>query len=157
MEPLDLNPIKKDNIRNAFRDCEYYMFEICSLKLYERNGYQVQHELTNDYTFVLQSETDLYNDLSTLKSLIPKEKQIIFQVHFRPNIIYNDPSKVIEKRESIYNVVNNFCNTNENVYVYDPSIILREDTSLFDGDTHFNYRGNEKSFNYIYDTFINKS
>jgi hypothetical protein len=157
MESFDLNPIKKQNIKDAFKECDYYIFEICSLKLYEKNGYQVQFELTNDYTCILQSETDLYKDLKILKDLIPNGKKILFQIHFRPNIIYNDTSKSIDKREIIYNVVNNFCNTHEGAYLYDPSILLNKDKSLYDNDTHFNDRGYEISFNYIFDNFINRN
>jgi hypothetical protein len=156
MEPLELNPIKKQNIKCAFNDCDYYIFEICSLKLYEKNGYQVQYELTNDYECGLQSETDLYNDLKILRDLIPKGKKILFQIHFRPNIIYNDASKIIYKREIIYNVVHNFCNTHEDVYLYDPSVLLNTDKSLFDGNTHFTPIGHEKSFKYLYENFIQK-
>lgn len=154
---LNENTIKKKNIKDAFNNCDYYIFEICSLKLYEKNGYQVQFELTDHYNCLIQSETDLYNDLQILQGLIPKGKKIIFQIHFRPNIIYNDPSKAIDKREIIYNVVSNFCNTHENVYLYDPSVLLSTDKSLYDGETHFNSRGHEISFNYIYDNFIQKS
>jgi hypothetical protein len=156
MEPFELNPIKKQNIKNSFNNCDYYIFELCSLKLYEKNGFQVQYELTNDYSCVLQSDTDLYNDLEILQALIPKGKKIIFQTHFRPNVIYNDASKIIDKRETIFNVVNNFCNTHENVYLYDPSVLLNIDKSLYDGDTHFHNRGYELSFNYMYDNFIQK-
>lgn len=154
MESFELNSIKKQNIKDLFNDCDFYIFEISSLKLYENNGFQVQHELTNEFTCLLQSEIDLYNDLKILQSLIPKGKKILFQIHFRPNVIYNDPSKIIEKREIIYNVVNKYCNTNDNVYLYDPSVLLNVDKSLFDGDTHFSERGHEVSFNYIYDNFI---
>jgi hypothetical protein len=154
-EPLELNPIKKKIIKDAFNDCDCYIFEICSLKLYEKDGCQVQYELTNDYTCVTQSESDLYNDLLLLRSLIPEGKKLIIQTHFRPNIIYDDMSKAIEKREIIYNVVTTFCRDHTNVYVYDPSLLLKTDTSLFDGDTHFNERGLEMSFHYLYEKFIN--
>jgi len=135
-------------------DCDYYIFEICSLKLYEKDGYQVQHEHTNDYACTLQSETDLYNDLEILQGLLPKGKKILFQTHFRPNVIYNDASKIINKREIIYNVLTNFCNNHENAYLYDPSVLLNTDVSLYDGDTHFNTRGYEISFNYMYENFL---
>jgi hypothetical protein len=157
IEDKKLIPSKKETIKNALKGCEYYIFEICSLKLYEQNGYQVQFELTPDYTCTVQSDTDLYNDLKILRDLIPKEKKIIFQVHFRPNIIYNDSSKRIEKRDVIYDVINTFCTTNDNVYVYDPSIVLRADNSIFDGDTHFNHKGYETSFNYLYENYMKKS
>jgi hypothetical protein len=157
IEPLEFNKLKKESIKNMFKECQYYLFEICSLKLYERDGYQVQYELTNEYTCAIQSKEDIINDLYILKSLIPEGREIIFQTHFRPNIIYNDTLKTIEKREAIYNSVKNFCSINSNVYLYDPSLLLQKDTSLFDGDTHFNERGLELSFNYIYDTFIQRS
>jgi hypothetical protein len=155
-EDKQLLPSKKEKIAHSFNQCDFYIFEICSLKLYEKNGYQVQHELTDDYDCVLQSETDLYNDLEILQGLIPKGKKILFQIHFRPNVIYNDASKIIDKREIIYNVVNNFCNTHENAYLYDPSVLLNTDKSLYTGDIHFNTRGYEISFNYIYDNFLQK-
>jgi len=153
MEPLELNPIKKKNIKDSIDYCDFYIFELSSLKLYEKNGYQVQYELTDDYTCVLQSETDLYNDLEILNGIL-KGKKILFQIHFRPNVIYNDASKIIVNREIIYNVVNNFCNTHENAYLYDPSFLLNTYEFLYDGDTHFNDIGYEKSFDYIYNNFL---
>jgi hypothetical protein len=89
------------------------MFELCSLKLYKNNGFEVQIELTNEYTCILQTKEELLEDLHTLRTLIPNNKKILFQVHFRPNIIYNNPSCKIEKREDIYDVVNSFCEKNE--------------------------------------------
>jgi len=154
IEDKQLNPIKKENIKNKFNDCDYYIFEICSLKLYEKDGYQVQYELTDDYKCIIQSEEDLYSDLILLCNLIPKNKKIIFQVHFRPNIIYNKHNKMIFKREVIYNTIQKFCNQNNNCFLYDPSFILRENNLLFDGDVHFTKNGNIKSFEYLCSNFL---
>jgi hypothetical protein len=156
MDASEVNPIKKKNIETAFYDCDCYIFEICSLKIYEKSGYQVQFELTNDYECSIQSETELYSDLKILRDLIPEGKKIIFQIHFRPNIIHNNNTISIEKREIIYNVINNFCSMNKNTYLYDPSVVLNKDNTLFDGDTHFNIRGLQTSFEYLYDNFIKK-
>jgi len=154
IESRELNPEKKSNIKSQFDLCDAYIFEICSLKLYEKDGHQVQYELTNDYITQLQSEEDLYTDLTTIRNILPSNKKLIFQTHFRPNIIYNDVSRVIEKRESIYNIVDLFCKNNENTYHYDPSIIIKEDHSLFDGDTHLSPAGHSKSFDFIYKTYL---
>jgi hypothetical protein len=145
---------RERNLKRYFNECSLYIFEICSLKLYENHNYQVQFELTNNYNTTLQTEKDLYNDLIILRNLIPKEKTILFQCHFRPNIIYNDPSKKIEKREIIYNVLSDFCKNNENTYLHDPSVLLSHDRSLFDGDTHFNDRGYNKNYNYLLKNYI---
>ena len=151
-----LLPTKKENIKNQFDECEFYLFEICSLKLYKNSGFEVQYELTNEYEYILQTEEELLEDLHTIRELIPSNKKILFQVHFRPNIIYSDTSKIIDKREVIYNVINKFCEKNENTYIYDPSILLQTNHSFFDGDTHFTDSGYIESFNYIYNNYIIK-
>jgi hypothetical protein len=147
--------LNKENLKNQFNECEWYIIEICSLKLYKKNGYEVQFEHTDDYDCILQTEEELLEDLHVIKGLIPMDKKILFQVHFRPNIIYNDESKTIEKREIIYNVIKSFCEKNKNTFLYDPSILLETDHSLFDGDTHFTERGYVESFNYIYNNYLN--
>jgi len=155
-EDKSLLPLKKDNIKKQFDECEWYLFEICSLKLYKNNGFEVQYELTNEYNYILQTEEELFEDLQVIRQLIPFNKKILFQVHFRPNIIYNDANKTIENREIIYNLINKFCEKNENTFIYDPSILIQTNHSLFDGDTHFNYIGHIESFNYIYNNYLIK-
>lgn len=151
-----LLPLKKENIKNQFDECEWYLFELCSLKLYKNNGFEVQFELTNEYNYVLQTKDELLEDLHILRKIIPSNKKILFQIHFRPNIIYNDPSLKIEKREIIYDVVNDFCEKNENTFIHDPSILIQTDNSLFDGDTHFTPIGLTENFNYIYNNYLSK-
>jgi hypothetical protein len=152
-----LLPLFKENIKNQFYECEWYLFEICSLKLYKNNIFDVQFELTNEYNYILQSEEELLEDLYTIRQAIPFNKKILFQVHFRPNIIYSDTNKTIEKREIIYNLINKFCEKNENTFLYDPSILIKTNNSLFDGDTHFTHNGHIESFNYIYDNYLKKT
>lgn len=156
-EDKSLLPLKKDNIKQQFDECEWYFFEICSLKLYKNNTFEVQFELTDEYHYILQTEEELLEDLQVIRQLIPLHKKILFQVHFRPNIIYNDASQTIEKREVIYHLINKFCEKNENTFLYDPSILIQTNPSLFDGDTHFTHNGHIESFNYIYNNYLTKS
>lgn len=151
-----LLPLKKDNIKKQFDECEWYLFEICSLKLYKNKGFEVQFELTNEYNYILQTEEELLEDLQVIRQLIPFNKKILFQIHFRPNIIYNDSNKTIEKREVLYNLINKFCEKNENTFIYDPSILIKTNHSLFDGNTHFTPSGHVESFNYIYNNYLMK-
>jgi len=151
-----LLPLKKDNIKKQFDECEWYLFEICSLKLYKNNGFEVQYELTDEYNYILQTEEELFEDLQVIRQLIPFNKKILFQVHFRPNIIHNDANKTIKNREILYNLINKFCEKNENTFIYDPSILIQTNHSLFDGDTHFNPIGHIESFNYIYNNYLIK-
>jgi hypothetical protein len=153
-EDKALLPLKKEMIKGQFDECEWYIFEICSLKLYKSNGFEVQFELTSEYNYTLQTEEEMLADLDIIRSLIPFNKKILFQVHFRPNVIYNEANKTIEKREIIYNIISQFCEKNENTFIYDPSILLKTNHSLFDGDTHFTASGHIESFNYIYNNYI---
>jgi len=155
-EDKSLLPLKKDNIKKQFDECEWYLFEICSLKLYKNNGFEVQYELTDEYNYILQTEEELFEDLQVIRQLIPFNKKILFQVHFRPNIIYNDANKTIENREVLYNLINKFCEENENTFIYDPSILIQTNHSLFNGDKHFTCSGRIESFNYIYNNYLIK-
>ncbi len=150
-ENAALLPIKKQKIKENFH-CDWYLFEICSLKLYEKDGYQVQCELTNDYSTSVQTLDDLLQDLATLRRMLPNK--ILFQVHFRPNIIYGDPAKKIDQRELIYETVSAFCKKNENTFVHDPSVLIKTNLSYFDGDTHFTEKGSLANFHYIYENYL---
>jgi len=150
-----LNPFKKNTIKNQFDECDWYIIEISSLKLYINNGYEVQYELTNNYEYRIQTVDELIEDLHTLRKIIPNKK-ILFQCHFRPNIIYDNETKAITKREVIYNTLLKFCNNNNNVFLYDPSIIIKNNNFLFDGDTHFTDNGYIENFKYIYNNYLVK-
>lgn len=156
-EDFSLIPSKIENIQKDFDNCEWYLFEICSLKLYRYKGFEVQFEHTDEYETIIQSESELLYDLKEIRNMIPKNKKILFQVHFRPNIIYNNENQKIDKRETIYNVIKQFCEMEDNTYMYDPSIIIRDCHGLYDGDTHFHQPGHEASFKYIYDNYLSKS
>jgi len=141
--------IKRKNIRNNFDSCDCFIFELCSIKKYELDGFQVQHELCNNYNMSIQSEQEIYNDILYLLTLLPSNKKIIFQCHFRPNIIYNDKSKAIKNREMIYNILKKICDNNDQLVLHDPSDIIKNDNSIYDGNTHWNKKGHEKHFNKI--------
>ena len=155
-EDMSLLLTKKDNIKRDLNECDWYIFEICSLKIYERDGYQVQVELDKENNYVTQTSEDLYNDLVELRNMIPLHKKILFQVHFRPNIIDNVTTscKAIESREIIYNVIKKFTDSIENTFIYDPSIIIKNNIDLYDGAIHFTKLGLQESFNYIYDNYL---
>lgn len=134
-------------VKSALDNCEIYIFEICSIKIFEKDGYHLQVELlqrstTTDFTTYLQTEAELLSDLIVLRNLIPKEKKVIFQCHFRPNIIFNNPMLELKNRELIYKVLTEFCKTTEHTYLHDPNIIISNDKALLGhDDTHFSMNG----------------
>jgi len=155
-ESIELIPEKLDSIKSQFFSCDWYIFEICSLKLYRQDGYDVQFEHTNNYICSIQNGEELYMDLKEIRDKIPNDKNILFQVHFRPNIIYQDDTKKLENREIIYHTVKRFCDNNENTFIYDPSVLLQTNHSLFDGDTHFTDDGYIENFHRIYENYLSK-
>jgi len=157
-EPIHTIPLKINNLKKEIDNCDIYIFEICSIKTYKYKGAYCQFEQkenndVSEYDIMIQNENELLDDLYVLKSFFPGKK-IIFQCHFRPNIIYNDTQKTILKRELIYNTLKKFCDENNTCFLYDPSILLQQNTALFDGDTHFNSEGYNESFKFLYNTFL---
>lgn len=156
--------VKIQNLINDLPQCEWYIFEISSLKKYLYKGFPCQFEQSYDRTlseFDIQIQTaeELYGDLEHLVSLLPNKK-IIFQCHFRPNIIYGDENKRIEKRETIFNTLEKFCEGRDNIFLHDPSILIKNDHTLFDGDDsgdHFTKKGLEENEKYIYEHFLLKN
>tara|TARA_B110001469_G_scaffold126744_1_gene145259 strand:+ start:3900 stop:4613 length:714 start_codon:yes stop_codon:yes gene_type:complete len=147
----------KHNLKKNFFSCDFYIFEICSIKLYKKNSFEVQNEFTNDYKTEIQTNKDLYNDLAFIRKIIPQEKKILFQVHFRPNIIYQEKKLKILNREIIYKTVKKFCNNHKNTFIHDPSLILQIDKNLFNGLVHFTKEGYLANFNFIYENYIKNS
>ncbi len=160
VESHDLLIPKKESINTQFDECSWYIFEICSLKLYESeyNGSQFEVQVENacpgKFTCTTQTEEDLLEDLRVLRGLVPIGKNVLFQCHFRPNVIHGNDAKRIENREVIHNTLDKFCKENENTYLYDPSLLLQSDRALYDGVTHFNPTGHSKSFEYMYYNYL---
>lgn len=139
---------KRKNIRESFHNCDCFIFEICSIKKYEIEDYQVQHELCSDYNMSIQTRQEIYEDLLYLLTLLPSNKKIIFQCHFRPNI-YNHKSKSIKNREIIYDILKEFCDNNDRLFLHDPSHIIKNDRSTLNNPGHWSPRGHEKNFKRI--------
>jgi hypothetical protein len=158
---IEIIPSKIKNIKDNFINCHVYIFEISSLKTYLYKNYYVQYEqyhnnIPYDCQLIIQDKNDLLNDLNILISLIPNNKKIIFQCNFRPNIIYNDDSLKIPNREIIYETLIDFAKDKNNIFIYDPSILIKNDPSilikddlLYENDIFTNI-GYEKSFEYLY-------
>jgi len=146
--------IKLENIRSQFDHCDYYLFEICSLKLYTIDSYQVQHELfphreyPKKYETVIQTAKELDSDLYELLKLIPENKKVLFQINF---------TNGIESRLVIKDTILKFVLNHENCKLYDPTILFCDypkELILYD-ETHFNKKGHLLSFMYIYNNFLN--
>jgi hypothetical protein len=149
-EDLSLLPYKKETIRTQLEECEWCIFEISSIKLYKKDGYEVFIEHTDDYECLNQTPDELTQDLYKIKEMLPGKK-ILFQTHFRPQIINN--GTIILNREIIYNTVKDFCD-NKTTFLYDPSLLLKDNPALYDGNNHFKQPGHKASFDYMYDKFL---
>jgi hypothetical protein len=139
---------KKNFLSKNFENCDVFIFEICSIKTYKFKNYYCQYEQNDDnnideYDLHIQSSDELYEDLRKIIDFFPN-KIIIFQCHFRPNIIYDNNNLKIEKREIIYNTLLKICD-NKKIFLHDPSEFIKLDKILYDGDTHFTEEGIKKN------------
>lgn len=153
------NAAKLRSLRDAFHECSVYMFEICSMKLYERDGYQVQFELTDDYTMARQTVDDLVRDLETLVGMVPAGRRIVFQSHFRPQIVSGalsdaDGGGRVQSREDIFHALRLVASRHANVLVHDPSELIRADRAMLGDPTHFSPMGYQKNFAHVYETCL---
>jgi hypothetical protein len=143
-----------ENIKKEFFDCDAYIFEVCSLKIYNIDGYEVSYQHTNKYKYREQTEQEIYDDLVKIRNIIPSEKHIVIQGHFRPQIVYGSERKPIAKREIIFGAVNRFITDSENVSFCDPSDFLKDNQDCTDDDVHFNNEGHIKFFNYLIEWIV---
>tara|TARA_B100000925_G_C21994480_1_gene468288 strand:+ start:1083 stop:1862 length:780 start_codon:yes stop_codon:yes gene_type:complete len=172
------NSDKLKEIQNKFNIANIYIFEICSLKTYYKEGFFVQEELCRPspesvnlfiknksegnnifekYDTKILSSEELYLKLNILRNLIHSSKPIVFQTHLRPNIMYNNDNMSIKNREIIFNTIENFCKNNINVFIYDPSIIVKlYGSTMLKDNNHFSEEGHIKNFEYIYKNYICK-
>jgi hypothetical protein len=151
ISPISEIPDKLKRLKTQFDICDVYAFEICSLKLYERDGFQIHYELTKDYSMRIQTKEELYNDIKTLISMIPEGKPILLQSHFRPHIIFNDPTKSIESREIIYDTfINIQTEYPDRIIIHDPSDFIKSNHALLHDDMHFTEWGHDINFNYLH-------
>lgn len=161
------NSEKLSDIHDKFEMADIYIFEICSLKTYCKEGFFVQEELcklknknggydiVEKYDTKILSSEELLLKLNILRNLIHSSKPIVFQTHFRPNIMYNNDNMCIKNREIIFDTIENFCKNNSNVFIYDPSIIVKlYGPNMLSDDVHFSKEGHIKNFEYIYNNYI---
>ena len=162
---------KLSKLRDNFKNCDVFIFEICSTKLYQKDGWPLLQEQwieklyekdecppilewfkAHHIDIIHQTEEDIFNDMNIIRSLIPPNKHLVFQCHFRLGYIYNK-DVIIESRELVYNLINKFISKNKNTYIYDPSILLRSKPEYLNNDNmHFNY---DKYKNEIFEDLMN--
>lgn len=152
-ENPDLNlQIIKDN----FDNCDIYLFEISSIKIQMRGDYYISDENTRDFNQFVITKEELKTDLEEIIRIVGEEKKIIFLNHLRLNQFGGGP--IIENRETIYSSIFEVCQKYENVYQYDPTIIVKnkEDYKRYFGDPwHYTPEGMILNFDNIY-SLMNK-
>jgi len=142
----DRNPeYRLEYLKKNFNSCDVYIFEICTMLCQTRQGYLTYCGLDPMNIMTRQTEDSLYRDLETIYSMIPRHKLIILQSHFLPELIFNH-HKPIRNRTSIFNTLERFSKSHENVVHHNPSFFLKEDSSLVADDMHFSSEGRLRNF-----------
>lgn len=78
------------NLEFFFDKCEAYIFQINSLKITEKDGFQVSSVEGDDIKQYIQTEEDFVEDIKTLLSLIPAGRKVIFVNDIYPELVLKD-------------------------------------------------------------------
>lgn len=142
----------REAIKRDFNSCDFYMFEICSTKIYEINDIQIQHELLKRNPSYQQDGNQIISDLNYLLSLLPEKANVLFQCHFRPNVYKDNRELAISNRELIYRSLKKFSDGKSNVILWDPSQMIKKDKRCIGAEgNHFTPYGHSRNFYRIYD------
>jgi len=149
--PRDPN-INSQNLRNEINDCDVYLFEIASIKIQTREQYCISDENTTNYVQTIQTKEELTSDLEEIIRIVGFDKKIIFLNHLRLNQFGGGP--VIENRETIYSTIYEICQKYNNVYQYDPTLMLKNKSDYkryFFDPWHYTQEGLVANFIKLYD------
>lgn len=89
----DTEPLKGSflNLAFFFNKCEAYIFQISSLDIAEKDGFQVRNDVDDaDVKRYKQTAEDLQADIQTIISLIPEGRKIIFANDLSAELVLED-------------------------------------------------------------------
>lgn len=140
-----------ENLRNEFETCDVFLFEIASIKIQMRGEYCVSDENTRDFTQFVLTKEEITADLEEIIRMAGLNKKIIFLNHLRLQEFEGGPR--IENREIVYTTIHEICKKYENVYQYDPTLMIKTklDYQRYFGDPwHYTQEGILLNFQHLY-------
>lgn len=122
-EPADMIAEKLARIRAALEGCKQFVFEVCTLDVYEKDGVQLHGELLDEAeaaeTKRTQTATEFIADVRTLRSMLPADALCLIVGPVQPHIYDKSCEQLIE-HEMIYEALK-MC---DGVRSVDPSVIV---------------------------------
>ena len=117
--------------RDQIKLCKIFIFEICSLKIYEDvsimdNLLYQSSSFSDTATMRIQAKEDFISDLDKLVKLCPEDSIVILQIHIRPHILNKD-FPVIESRNIIHDLLSQNVEKYSNVRILDPSLLFEKE------------------------------
>lgn len=151
------NPYQNiEQIRNLFDSCDVYLFEIASIKIQKRMNFYVSDENTTDFLQFVLTKEELMEDLEEIVRLVGPNKKIIFLNHLRLQQFGGGP--VIENREIVYKAIYEICEKYNNVFQYDPTLMIRNKsdyTKYFGDPWHYTTEGMSVNLKCLYSLIEN--
>jgi hypothetical protein len=150
------------NLSFFFDKCETYIFQITSLDIAEKDGYQVRNNTKEDgVNCYKQTIDDFKNDITILISLIPNGRKIIFVNDIYPELVLNDDSLKNQDLEIITQHLGSATQNSEytehsvRFFNYNKLQVVPFFTELFkENSTEFKPMGLGFSFIMLHDYFI---
>ena len=150
------------NLSFFFDKCEAYIFQITSLDITEKDGYQVRNDIEEDaVNCYKQTIDDFKNDITTLIGLIPAGCKVIFVNDIYPELVLNDDSLKNQDLEIITKHLDGAVQNSEysahsvRFFNYNKLQAVPFFTELFEeNSTEFKLMGLGFSFIMLYEYFI---
>lgn len=136
-----VHKFKIENINKKLPECGIFVFEICSIKIYEHislidnQKYNIHGHNLNPPLKIptrVQTKQEIIDDLNVIISLCPDKSIFIFQCHIRPRVVWK--SEYTSNREFIYETLSEFVKDQSNMYLIDPSF---ENLSYYENENYF--------------------
>ncbi len=150
-EPADMIEGKLATLKESIATCKHFVFELCSLEVYEKDGVQLHHELIDKETAAAtkrkQTAGELISDIETLIGLLPEGATVLFIGPIRPQL-YDTTKEEILDVELIYATLN----YSTGYILLDPTIIVKKGGSnMLLPDGEFTVMGRALFFIYLYE------
>lgn len=85
------------NLKFYFNKCEAYIFQITSLHITEKDGFQICNDISGDDIHkYIQTKEDFEADIATLVNLIPAGRKIIFLNEIYPELVITTSDPIPE-------------------------------------------------------------
>jgi hypothetical protein len=146
-EPPEICEEKLERLRRTFMKQDVYIFEVCSLDIYEKGDLQVMHELVEGVEPRKQTADEFAADVATLLAELPADANVVFM---------GPVAAADADAQIIYGALNALAESSNKIKVFNPSLAIQKGGERAFKDNEFTVFGRALLFIMIYENSILK-